>query len=774
MKTQEILLLLLLFAQIYIAQPFGVSDDDDSYTFPIELKEIFNKDTAIKDEGKVIFDDSITGRRVVDEMGFGWNLGNTFDAWNSRQQDQGLDSEISWGITTRTTEQLIKGLVNKGIKTIRIPVTWHNHIIDNNYTIDPAWMKRVKEVVDWCINNGLYVIINTHHDNCQNMEVKYGQGYYPLRENNVESETFLYNTWRQIALAFNNGYDHHLIFEGLNEPRLIKTSYEWNFKKGDSYCEEASSVINEYLKLIVKAIRTTGGNNEKRFIMVTPIAAAYASAVNQDFIFPGDSKYNPTNSKILLSVHMYLPYNFAMNADMSYKTFEESYANELYSDFKNLYETFILKGHNVIIGEMGVTNKNNTEERIKYAKYYVSMARKFNIPCIVWDNENFNNRKSAAENFGLYKRSQGYWEPDSLISAYVEAAKTKMEDNPVEEFKDTLLSTPFEFKDWKQNVEVGVGTMSSFNTHCKLILETDVPSYTTDYQSLTLFLADWSKYVDITQDEVKGGNASGEGGISFSRGPNTITVSFNEKNLEIVKQRGLYIIGHGFRLVKLSVEGPKLVSFEPKNIIKSTTEVQRVSLTFSQDASDLVGNIRLVNKFYNLNKKLACIADTDDKKVVHCEGLYDFTGEYQITDEKGILLTLKEINVLPKEGEKKDINNLLSEKFLFDITTINPGVKLASKLFAEVNEKTTLVLETTDLNIEPSQRILYVLKGNSESRILFDAANVDTDVKEDGAIVIPKGNSLTRITLGKNYELFMENGVTLVGYGFGLKTVFLE
>jgi len=767
MRMYQLFLLSLLIFQIQ-------SQDDDSYVFATEPIETFNKDVAFRDTGDVRFDDSIKARKIVDEMGFGWNLGNTLDAWNSKQQDQGLISEMSWGVDL-TTEPIIKGLANKGIKTIRIPVTWHNHIIDENYTIDPEWMKRVKEIVDWSLNAGLYVILNTHHDNCQKVTVKYGQGYYPFRESMVESEKFLYNTWKQITLAFNNGYDHRLIFECLNEPRPIMTSCEWTYKKGDPVCEEASSVLNEYLKLCVKAIRSSGGNNEKRFIMVTPLAASYGGAVNQDFVIPNDKQYNPTNPKLIVSVHMYTPYNFAMNADMSYVKFEESYAKELYSDFKNLYETFILKGYNVIIGEMGVTNKNNTQERINWAKYYVSTARKFNIPAIVWDNQNFKNTKSAAENFGLYYRAKGYWSPSELVDAYVESAKTPMEDNPVDDFGESILNEPVEFKEWKQNLEVGIGILSSYNSHCKLILETEDPSYNVDYILFKLFLGDWSTYITVTADELSGARINDdEGGISFSKGKNRIEVSLKKENLALAKQRGIYIIGHGFKLVRLAIDGPKLVSFEPNTIIRSATDVQRVSLTFSEDATSLVGNIKLLNKFYNINKKLACISDSNNKKIIHCEGQYDFTGEYQISDENEILLTQRVVNVVPKDGEKYDIDNLIKEKFLFDDPAINPGVRLPSRLFAQATEKTVLVLETTELFLPSNQRVLFVLKGNTQSKVIFESDNTDTEVKEDGGIIIPGGNSLVRITLGKNYEVFMQKGVTLVGYGFGLKTVFLE
>ena len=88
----------------------------------------------------------------------------------------------------------------------------------------------------------------------------------------------------------------------------------------------------------------------------------------------------------------------------------------------------------------------------------------------------------------------------------------------------------------------------------------------------------------------------------------------------------------------MAIDGPKLILFEPQNITRSKAESQKVSLTFSEDASSLVGRIKFINKFHDINKNLKCIGDSNDNKIINCEGLYDFTGEYQIVDEKGILL----------------------------------------------------------------------------------------------------------------------------------------
>ena len=134
------------------------------------------------------------------------------------------------------------------------------------------------------------------------------KGYYPNLRNIKQSEKFIYNIWSQIVTAFNDGYDHHLIFEGLNEPRLTGTEFEWNYKNDEPICKEAAEVLNEYMRLIFKTIRESGGNNEKRFIMITPLAAGYQAAMQSLVEFPDDEKYNPDNSKLILSVHMYSPF----------------------------------------------------------------------------------------------------------------------------------------------------------------------------------------------------------------------------------------------------------------------------------------------------------------------------------------------------------------------------------------------------------------------------------------------------------------------------------
>ncbi len=381
---------------------------------------VFNRNSALKDTRAVAFDNTKQSSKLMVEMGLGWNLGNSFDAHNGNG-NEGLNSEISWG-NPKTTNAMIDKLVSKGFKTIRIPVTWHNHLIDQKYTIDPNWMKRVRDVVDYCINKGLFVILNVHHDN-SNYGVSYGKGYYPRSNQMDESKRFLANVWSQITLAFNNGYDHHLIFEALNEPRLIGDSHEWWYQAGESSSEECVKVINQYNYLIHYIIRNSGGNNKLRFLLFTNGAAAFSYVTSNGFYLPDDSPYNPKIKRILVSVHMYTPYDFALNGDMSKNTFTDAARNELESNFNTLKNKFVNKGIYVVITEMGATDKLNTEQRIAWGTFYVKRTRELKMPCVIWDNNIYNTNWDANEKFGLFHRSQGYFEPDSYVNALINAAK---------------------------------------------------------------------------------------------------------------------------------------------------------------------------------------------------------------------------------------------------------------------------------------------------------------------------------------------------------------
>ena len=320
---------------------------------------------------------------ILEDMGLGWNLGNSLDATGG----SGLDTETSWS-NPKTTQALIDKVKSLGFNTVRVPVSWGKHVSGDNYTIDSAWLARVKEVVDYCYKNDMYVILNIHHDTKSSASAS-GAGYYPRSSAYSSSEKFVTSVWSQVAEYFKD-YDYHLIFETLNEPRLIGTGYEWWFNKWSipSEVKDAIDCINKLNQKAVDTIRNTGSNNRGRLIMCPGYDASIDGATVSGFKLPTDISGN--KNRIAVSVHAYSPYNFAMNVGSgSTSTYTSSIKSELRDLFSTLKSNFRDKGIPVVIGEFGSTDKNNTAERVKWATDYTALAKKNNIPCVLWDNNAF-------------------------------------------------------------------------------------------------------------------------------------------------------------------------------------------------------------------------------------------------------------------------------------------------------------------------------------------------------------------------------------------------
>lgn len=368
-------------------------------------------DTAADTDAKAIRD--ITSMELISEMKTGWNLGNTLDSTitNPTGSETPSDWETAWGQPV-TTKAMIDSVKSQGFNVLRVPVTWEGKFGEApDYTINADWLARVKEVVDYGIDNDMFVILNMHHE----------EWHMPTADNEESAEKILRALWAQIADYF-KGYDEKLIFEGMNEPRLKGTAMEWN---GGN--QEAREVINQLNAAFVETVRASGGNNEKRHLMIPTYAASTMDSVLNDFVIPADDK-------VIVSVHAYLPYTFAL-ADNASGTSEWSADN--FADTKDidelmskLKERYIDKGQAVIIGEYGTRNRTfNTEPRTACAKYYVSKATEAGIPCIWWDNNAFIGN---GENFGLFNRTTFEWRFPEIVSAIMEGCSAKQSDSSAE------------------------------------------------------------------------------------------------------------------------------------------------------------------------------------------------------------------------------------------------------------------------------------------------------------------------------------------------------
>ena len=351
-------------------------------------------------------------------LGNGWNLGNTLDAcYYGDKSNAGLGTETSWGAPT-TTQAMIQAVATKGFKTIRIPVSWHNHITEEtNYTIDSDWMARVKTVVDWSLAAGMSVIINIHHDNLTENQMSSTYGFCvpesassPLK---AKSREYIVAIWKQVAAAFKE-YDERLVFELLNEPRCVGTSYEW-YGSG-SPISNANKIICEYEKAALDAIRAVGGKNVNRTIMIPPYVAS--PGTTSGWSLPADTG----TGKLIISMHAYTPSYFCLG-DSSGKTYSER------GSVDNLFNTQLTawtrEGYSVVIGEMGASDKNNLSEREKWFTHFCGKARDSNIPVILWDNMTIakesggNGNINSGECHGYLNRNARTWYFPTLINEMV-------------------------------------------------------------------------------------------------------------------------------------------------------------------------------------------------------------------------------------------------------------------------------------------------------------------------------------------------------------------
>lgn len=341
--------------------------------------------------------DELDQAAITAAMGMGWNLGNQLEA-----NSNGVPSETAWGNPV-ITEDLLKAVKDAGFSTVRIPVSYLSMIGEGpDYKIDEAWLNRVQEVVDYAINNDLYVVMNIH-----------GDGYYSVNggwilcvdENQDEIKAKLKAVWTQIADRFKD-YDEHLIFESMNEV------FDGTYGNPNPTGYEN---INAYNQIFVDAVRETGSNNTKRWLLVPGWNTNIQHTTGASFVIPQDTKCESDGKRIMISVHYYDPYNFTLDENMSTATTQwGQYATENFdnwgqqdyvdSQMKKLSDTFTSQGYPVIIGEMGVQNKSHVydkhnEFRRYWNEYIVKSAKANGCIPVYWDN-GWNGDKG----FGLFDR----------------------------------------------------------------------------------------------------------------------------------------------------------------------------------------------------------------------------------------------------------------------------------------------------------------------------------------------------------------------------------
>ena len=284
---------------------------------------------------------------AIKNMGLGWNLGNTLDAYDYNQEWSNDPAnwrawETCWGQPV-TSPELLQMIKNAGFGAVRVPVTWKGHL-DAKGKVDATWMSRVKEVVDYVLDAGMYCIVNVHHDTGADESAWLVASMNKYNENKALYE----GLWKQIAETF-IGYDHRLLFESYNEMLDERRSWCFSTFAGGYNAEEAADAykaINSYAQSFVNVVRATGGNNVGRNLIVNTYGACNGGGTwNQHLIDPLVEMKLPTDvveNHLMFEVHTYPDITNLDNAKA-----------EVESMIANLKKHLVAKGAPVIIGEWG-------------------------------------------------------------------------------------------------------------------------------------------------------------------------------------------------------------------------------------------------------------------------------------------------------------------------------------------------------------------------------------------------------------------------------------
>lgn len=328
---------------------------------------------------------NITSQQLVEDMTFGWNLGNTLDVCQADRDGDGKVNEhveagekvdeTLWG-NPKVTKELFTSLKKNGVNAVRIPVTWRDHM-DSNGNIDREWMDRVQQVVDYAYSQGMYVIINVHHDG--GGDPKFGA--WIIEESQKDYNTFLKkykNVWKQIAERFKN-YSDYLIFESMNE---VGFDTLYNKNKADAY-----NLINKINQDFVDIIRATGGNNAKRHLLI----AGYYTDIERTC----DSLYKMPDDKAgrcILSVHYYTPWDFC-TCDIKHTWGTKSEVRQMETLIGKMKKNFVDKGIPVIIGEYAASG-SDLSSCIFFIEKLNKLCSDYGIATFIWDSGSQVNRKT--------------------------------------------------------------------------------------------------------------------------------------------------------------------------------------------------------------------------------------------------------------------------------------------------------------------------------------------------------------------------------------------
>lgn len=329
----------------------------------------------------------ITTMEVVQEMGLGINLGNTMEV-SGMHLASVQAYETGWGSPV-ITQPMIQGYADAGFGVLRVPVAWSNLMDKKTYKISPDYIARVKEIVSWALDADMYVIMNIHWD---------GGWWSGFAKDDQRDKCFkkYESIWTQLSAEFGE-YGDKLMFESLNEEGGWDDIWNRYSHQGDK--ELSYGILNDINQRFVNIVRGSGGNNEKRHLLIAGYGTDIDLTCDELFKMPDDPA-----GRCAVSVHYYTPSTFAIlekdadwgKARTEWGT-EEDYA-ELDRNMDKMKTAFVDKGVPVIIGEYSACGKNKSQEMKRLYVSSVCKAAYTRGMCpVLWDVTDDYYIRSTAE-----------------------------------------------------------------------------------------------------------------------------------------------------------------------------------------------------------------------------------------------------------------------------------------------------------------------------------------------------------------------------------------
>ncbi|MEO6216870.1 MAG: glycoside hydrolase family 5 protein [Sphingomonas sp.] len=275
-----------------------------------------------------------TATDLAAHIKLGWNAGNTLEA---------SGGETAWG-NPLITQALMNKVKALGFEAVRLPCSWDQYADKTTAKISDTWLKRVKEVVQYCMNANLYVLLNIHWDG----------GWLETHVNAASKDAVVQKQkafWEQIATTLRD-FDERLMFASANEPSVDKA--------------DQIPALLAYHQTFIDAVRSTGGKNAHRVLVIQGPSTDTEKTVSLWTTMPADTAAN----RLMFEVHFYSPFQFALlDSDQSWgKMFyywgkdhhsaiepdrDATHSEEAFVDKQmlSMKQQFVSKGIPVILGE---------------------------------------------------------------------------------------------------------------------------------------------------------------------------------------------------------------------------------------------------------------------------------------------------------------------------------------------------------------------------------------------------------------------------------------